>query len=197
MFQDETEGATARADDGRRFIYVTPFLSEVEAVRLRLHSEAATLAVDPDTEEGQSKLSTMTLQAYEGENIVSTHALFSLVDDRAAAAFRQYQYTLVIDEVADWVQEIPVSAMDSAVLIKAGVISIEEKTQRVIWHEREATTLGELSLGAAYRGKHEQLRRMCRLGRVYLAEAEGKEAWSSLFTSSPSASWRTLRRSTC
>ena len=44
----------------------------------------------------------------EGRNIVSTHSLFANVNEATYDALDEYTYTLISDEVAEWVERYPV-----------------------------------------------------------------------------------------
>jgi hypothetical protein len=106
-------------------------------------------------------------QAYDGQNIVSTHALFNLIDDAFVGAVEQHRYTLFIDEVADWVHDLSITADDYAILTEARVITIEPVTGRVLWDD-ELYTRGS----GRYRGAWSKLRTHCKERRAYLAHDE-------------------------
>jgi hypothetical protein len=92
-----------------------PFLDEVARVKAELMftdqdaevPQLQVIAVDPDDKDAATKMQSLKLNVGTGENVVSTHALFALVDDEAAEAFKRWRYTLIIDEVTDWVRELP------------------------------------------------------------------------------------------
>lgn len=137
-------------DDGRRFVYITPILKEIERVQKRIPS-----VVDPAPERGR-KLQGLNSLIAKGENIASTHSLFRHVDENTAAALSNYRYTLFIDEVAEWVERYEISTSDLRMLFDQGLLQVNRETKRVDW----------IDPAGGYRGKFEGLRSLCRLGKI-------------------------------
>jgi hypothetical protein len=114
----------------------------------------------------------------EGKNIVSTHALFSAIDNRVIDALKLYDYIFILDEVMNTVDtfdifedEIPKKKkIDDAIkeettrktiedirgLIKKGILVIDKDTNAVKWEDE--TTLFN---------KYEKLKKAADNGLLY------------------------------
>lgn len=102
-----------------RFIYITPFLSEVERIYTACSDKRF---VSPEAR--ATKLCDVKRLIEAGRNIVSTHALFNMFDDETAELIRRGGYTLVMDEVADVVHQIQISDEDLCTLLEK-YVSVE------------------------------------------------------------------------
>lgn len=112
------------------FIFITPFLSEVERIK---ESVTNHVFVEPTVYNGTSKLEDLKRLVANNRNIVSTHALFSKADDELIELLEQGGYTLILDEVMDIVESVPIKKADIRRLQSNGDIVIDEKTMRVEW----------------------------------------------------------------
>lgn len=148
----------------RRFIYITPFLAEVARVEGALGAIADQPIAFSPVAEGGRKLVSLNRMLLDGQNIVSTHALFKFVDENTGDALDQYRYTLFVDEVAEWVEKYPISPKDLKILFDAGCIRTNPATKRVEWTDPEPVE-GE-SRGASYSGKFVSLRSLCHQGKI-------------------------------
>jgi len=77
-----------KTDD--RFIYITPFLSEIERVKKDITNKKF---YDPKNF-GNGKLDSLKKLLEEGKNIASTHALFSTADQETVQLLESQGYTL-------------------------------------------------------------------------------------------------------
>lgn len=83
--------------DSTRVIYITPYLDEVERI---IQSCPEKNFIQPSTQKGLgSKLRDFIRLVARGENIVSTHALFSNINDELINLLKINNYTLYLDEV--------------------------------------------------------------------------------------------------
>jgi hypothetical protein len=86
-----------------KVIYLTPYLDEVRRILLACKDKNF---VQPDSHKGRgSKLTHLIRLVLEGENIVSTHALFSNITDELINALRVNNYILILDEVFQTVEK--------------------------------------------------------------------------------------------
>lgn len=86
-----------------RVIFITPFLSEVERV---ISACKGKNFVQPDKKFGQgSKMANFIELIKRGENIVSTHALFTSINENVIASLKLYDYVLILDEVMNVVEQ--------------------------------------------------------------------------------------------
>ncbi len=162
-------------DGAHRFLYITPFLPEVARIKAALVGHAGDrIAYDPQRKDG-SKLNHLNEMILEGKNIVSTHSLFSHVNGDTCTALDSYQYTLMIDEVADWVEQYPMSSKDLRMLYALGILKVDPATRRVVWTDPEP----EAGEEPGYHGKFDDLRSLCMQGKL-VASRLGKKGEPSL-----------------
>lgn len=93
----------------KRFLYVTPYLSEVKRIRDECGFE------EPETnEESSSKLAQLKVLLHRKKNIATTHAMFTdFMDDEAFELVEDGSYTLILDESVQAVEILPVSESDN------------------------------------------------------------------------------------
>lgn len=111
----------------KKFIYVTPFLSEVERVLNNTKAEFS----EPTNKNG-SKYQHVKRLIEDGKSIVMTHELFSRLDDETLSDIEFEGYTLIMDEVANVLEQIPAYHKDIEYLLKAGAIEITDDNE-IIW----------------------------------------------------------------
>lgn len=132
-----------------KFLYITPFLTEVERVK--------TACKDKNFQE-PAELPTKTedlLRLVEKEyNIVSTHALFKKLTDRVLDLTQFNNYTLIIDEAADVLEEIDITKNDLKTIITEYTTIDDNNT--VHWNEWNND----------YEGRFEDYKNMIQMGGV-------------------------------
>jgi hypothetical protein len=138
----------------RKFLYVTPLLTEVE--RVQAACEGLRFR-DPVPVHGR-KFYHLEQLIEAGENVATTHQLFSLLSQAVYRSLREQNYTLVIDEVLTCCDHFTgMTKADKDMLFDGGYVFIEEKTSRLRWdHDRHP----------AYRGKFDQVRNLCDNGNL-------------------------------
>lgn len=88
-------------DSDTKVIYITPFLSECN----RIIQNTDRKFIQPDTKRGMGrKMDHLIKLVTKGENIVSTHALFSNIDDELINALKSNDYILFLDETMNVVE---------------------------------------------------------------------------------------------
>ena len=103
-----------------RFIYVTPFLTEVDRV---ISSVTGREFVQPTNNvEGGSKLTSLKRLIEDGRDIVATHSLFEMADDELRYLLRENNYTLILDEVISVIDKAGVSPSDMRLLLDKGLV---------------------------------------------------------------------------
>ncbi len=137
-----------------KYLVVVPSLSEVE----RFIAACPALGFrDPQPVEGK-KLWHLETLVNEGSNIVTTHALFSMLTPEISEKFKVQGYTLVIDEVlttVDMFQKL--STKDRDALFKSGYVWIEDGTQKLRWNDRDH---------GDYSGRFDDIRAHCHAGTL-------------------------------
>lgn len=126
----------AEAHEDKRFIYITPFLPEVNRVikEVAEKTDGRRTFVQPDAKQGEgSKLTHLKTLIAEGVDIASTHALFQKADAELVDLLTGYGYTLILDEVMDCVETARnIKPSDIKNLIKSESIRIDDDN-RVTW----------------------------------------------------------------
>ena len=107
-----------RDNPDRRYLYITPFLSEVDRIQKSIPN-FKTPAEQP------TKKKTLKELIRRRYNIVSTHSLFQQFDQELIQICRDNDYTLVMDEVAEVVDLHDISRSDVDIL-KKDYVYIEE-----------------------------------------------------------------------
>ena len=133
----------------QKYIFITPFLSEVERIKKSCPDKKF---VSPD-ENNKTKLEHFSRLINEGRNIVATHALFKKIDSDRVSIEALHNYVLVMDEVADIVEELPVSKSDLKLL--SNKVTIHPRTHMVEWNDND------------YQGKFDEYKRMIRLNNIF------------------------------
>lgn len=136
------------------FIFITPFLSEVERIKKSVTNRNF---VEPTIFNGTSKLEDLKRLIASNRDIVSTHALFSRADDELVELLEQSGYTLILDEVFDVVESVPIKSADIKRLQSNGDIVIDASTMQVDW-------TGDALDNSRYR----DIRELAQAGNLYL-----------------------------
>lgn len=103
----------------KHFLYVTPYLNEIQRVRTQSHY----IFKEPQNR-GEGKLAALHALLSEGKNVATTHALFLLATSETIQLIREYEYTLILDETLDIFREYNevVSSLDGKVVNKSDVL---------------------------------------------------------------------------
>ena len=133
--------------DDKRFLYITPFLSEVERV-----CHCCDFIESPNDSLGSKSLM-LKMLLRSGVTVAATHALFYLLDDEARQLLHDRHYTLIIDESISLIGSEPVSPRDIKVLL--GSCMTEVADHRLIWTDKE------------YNGKFNDLKFKVETGSLY------------------------------
>lgn len=112
------------------YVYITPFLSEVDRVK-RVCSERK--FVEPE-QRGKGKRDSLHILLSQCRNIASTHALFRTSNESTRDLIRNGEYILILDEVMDVVEQLPIKIDDIAMLINENLITIGDKGL-IKWNE--------------------------------------------------------------
>ena len=140
-----------RSDSDEKFLYITPYLSEVERIKTNC---AEKKFKEPCFLRGR-KLEGIKELINRGENIVSTHALFRRFDLEVIDLCRARNYTLIMDEVTDVVEKYDISSADFK-LLREKFVDIDEDTGLIRWRNPNDN----------YRGKFEEEKRLCELNSL-------------------------------
>lgn len=156
MGAGKTSAAIAKmnSDTESRYIFITPFLAEVERIK---EGCAARSFYDPKNF-GCRKLDDLHEKLSRGCNIASTHALFHTYNDTTIRLIREGGYKLILDEVTDVYENLKISPKDIELLRHHNTISVSEADGRVRWLDNE------------YDGEFNELRDTILTGHVTLCK---------------------------
>jgi hypothetical protein len=133
-------------DTENNYIYITPYLSEVQ----RIKQQCTARKFYEPLNVGNGKLDSLHNLIIKNKNIASTHALFKMATDDTKALLKANSYILILDEVMDVVEEIPLKK-DDLQLLKDNELIYIGKDNMVLWND------DKLELETQY----DTLKRMC------------------------------------
>lgn len=110
--------------DRRRFLFVTPYLTEVQRIVHNCSFES------PD-EDLRSKSADLKMKMRMKRNIAATHALFYLMDEEALELARENGYSIIIDESINVIEKVHVSDKDFEIIVNT--LATEDDMGRLTW----------------------------------------------------------------
>lgn len=134
--------------ESERYIIITPYLDEVERYKTNCQDKHFK---EPIRRQG-SKLRDIKDLIKKGYNIVSTHALFQKFDEETISLCKALDYTLIMDEVAEVVQQYEITEDDINILLDR-YCDYDERG-KLIWREDQQN----------YCGKFSEVKNLCNLG---------------------------------
>lgn len=141
------------APEVQKFIFITPFLDEVERIKLAL-PERHFREPSKSNKKG-AKLEGLKQLLVRGENIASTHALFKRCDEEVVELLKANGYILILDEVCEVVEQMDIVEEDIDILFKSQTIIEDKKWIRWVGTSRE------------YRGALKDVMESCFMNNVY------------------------------
>lgn len=109
----------------KRFLYVTPFLKEVERI-------CDACDFDQPDSDNTTKLSELKTLMRCGKNAAATHSLFYLLDSEALDIVREKHYSIIIDESISPIGREHISASDTKILLDSLIEVRDDDTVRWI-----------------------------------------------------------------
>lgn len=138
----------------QKFLVITPYLDEIKRYKQMCNKKH----FKEPTYNKSSKLDNIKELLRQGENVVSTHALFHKFDQELINSCETLGYTLIMDEVTDVVEEYSITNDDISNLLQ-NYCTLDESTGKIIWREE----------CQGYEGKFSDIKNMCNTGSVVLA----------------------------
>lgn len=145
--------------DEQRFLYITPYLTEVERIcQWCDFDEPKDESAEDGSEEVQSVPKSVILKDYlrAGKNISTTHSLFYLMDEEARELVKEKHYALIVDEEINIIEKVAITQQDLQMILKQQVQVGEDG--RVSW------------IDDSYEGKFNGYKRMADSGCLYCAD---------------------------
>lgn len=137
------------SDENNKFLYITPYLTEVKRI-----IESCPSKNFKQPESYGSKIKGIKYLFENGNNIVSTHALFSLFDEEIVDLAYANHYTLIMDEVADVIDQYDITKDDLETILEK-YVKVEENGL-LKWYAE------------TYWGKFEKEKKLCDLNCLAL-----------------------------
>lgn len=137
----------------RRYIYVTPYLKEIERV---IEATEKDFKEPTNRNSEGSKLEGLRKLVSKGENIVCTHELFKLCDKQILELIEEMGYILMLDEVLNVINKINITKEDIEMLEMTSKIKINEKDGSILWIDKD------------YKGKFEELKHLAKNDNLFL-----------------------------
>ena len=148
-----------KKDNNPKYIVVTPTLSEVTRI---INECPNAYFKEPETKEHNSKYYSFQELVRNGENIVTTHALFEYLTQDILTTLKFQGYTLVIDEALSCVDVYSkITPKDLSILLNSKLAYVEPKSYRLKWNSKHSD----------YEGRFDTVKRLCENGNlVYFKE---------------------------
>lgn len=121
------------ADSDRNFLYITPFLTEVQ--RVKDHVKTRNFVTPEVKGKARGKFQNLKQLILNERDVTSTHALFQNADDELIELIKAGNYTLILDEVMNVVEQYDLNKDDIKLLIKNKMIFVDEKTGLIQWND--------------------------------------------------------------
>ena len=138
------------------FVYITPFLKEVERVIEQTKFNGADKRFVQPANLGNGKMDSLINLFHNNRDIVSTHSLFSKCSQSVADNIRIGHYTLILDEVMSVVEVLNLKKSDIPTMLDAELVRIDEKTNKLIW------------LKSDYDGAYNEIKERCENNNIYV-----------------------------
>ncbi|WEK50885.1 MAG: hypothetical protein P0Y66_02030 [Candidatus Kaistia colombiensis] len=148
------DGAYNPFADYPRYMFVTPFLKEVD----RIKGACPKLDFRSPVTKGGAKLNHLDDLVRRGSNIAMTHALFYNVTDELSRLIADMGYTLILDEVIQCVEiDDTLTKSDKELISKSEMVLFDE-VGNASWNEAKY---------APYNGKFNKVRDLCRNNKLH------------------------------
>ena len=136
-----------------RFIYITPFLDELT----RVIKSSERIFTQPNEKKGKgTKTNHFMNLLKEGDDICSTHSLFKGLKPGVKELIKEQEYILILDEVMDVVEQVPISKRDMSLLLNDKII-MEDENHKVHW------------IDESYNGEFLKFKYMIQNGDCYIS----------------------------
>lgn len=145
-------------DNTKKFLYVTPFLSEIEE---RVPSTLPTMNFQSPENKGKGKLGDLDYLIKHDYNVSTTHVLFGMLTPNIVDMLIEKQYILVIDEAISSIGALSndFNTSDTKALLKSSMVYSDGSTRgKLSWNEDDYPE---------HDGKYSKIRSMCQLGMLY------------------------------
>ena len=116
--------------DSKRFLYITPYLTEVDRICERCDFD------QPDGDK-MSKTSELKMHLRRNKNVAATHSLFYLMDDEILEMIREKKYSLIVDESIEVIGKVVITAKDFQIITEQ--LTVEDDNGQLRWIDDDYT----------------------------------------------------------
>lgn len=120
----------------KNYIYITPYLDEVKRIKSSVKSR--NFKEPTNLNRKGSKLESFKNLIIKDEDIASTHALFTSVDNEVYELLKSSNYTLILDEVMNVIETYRITSNDFNMLVQQEIIEIT-KDNKINWLDKDYT----------------------------------------------------------
>ena len=141
-----------------RYLYVTPFLDEVENRAIPILSSLDFVYPDENKNAKMTKSKNLLEMLTEGRNIAFTHSLFKMMNKRHIEYIKKYDYTIIIDEECDLIEPFSEGYTHSDIqylILKESIKIDTEDLGKIIWIDTDIDDIKEF--------KYSKFKNMCQL----------------------------------
>lgn len=118
------------ADSSTKFIFVTPFLDEIDRVIKAVPNRKFK---EPDVKHGEGrKLKSLKRLLKDGADICTSHSLFAMANEEVKELLQYENYLLIMDEVMSPISQVKLKKNDIEVMLTSKLIHVED-TGQVKW----------------------------------------------------------------
>lgn len=150
------------SSEEEKFIVIVPYLTEVTRYKQSCPNKNFK---EPVFEGDKPKFENLKKLIQERENIVTTHAMLQRFNNEIVELCKTQNYTLVLDEVANVIENYKISDYDFDMLMKA-YVDVNPVTKQLGWKQEFAD----------YTGKYDDEKRLCDLGSlVYYGDLDKEQ----------------------
>lgn len=110
------------------YVYITPYLSEIQRIKTSITNKKFYEPVNI----GNGKLDSLHDLLLKNKNIASTHALFKTANEDTKALLNANNYILILDEVMDVIEQVPLKKDDLKLLLENELISIDYDNNNLV-----------------------------------------------------------------
>lgn len=141
-------------DNENTYIYITPYLTEIQRIKTSITNKRFCEPINI----GNGKLDSLHNLLLKNKNIASTHALFKMASDETRKLLNANSYILILDEVMDVIEQVPLKKDDLKLLLDNELIFIDkENNNKVTWNENKQD----------FSSKYDDVKQMCLNENVY------------------------------
>lgn len=150
------------APKNEHFIFITPYLDEVTRIK-RSCTNRKFYEPKIHSEEGETlyKLDSLHKHLADNNDIVTTHALFSMANETTKELIYSGNYTLILDETMEVVKKLNISKDDLDMLFQNEWIKNNNGT--IIWNDEQ-----ERNLNREYKGEFQTLKHLAKSKNLIL-----------------------------